>query len=62
MMAIFAARNEKDRDIVLSGKLVNIPMARTIFNELSELYGMKFHVPDHAACCTAIGAAISADL
>ncbi|MFP4063922.1 MAG: type II pantothenate kinase [Bacteroidales bacterium] len=62
MMAIFAARNEKDRDIVLSGKLVNIPMARLIFRELSELYGMKFHLPDYADCCTAIGAAISVDL
>ena len=62
MMAVFAARNEKDRDIVLTGKLVNIPMASLVFKELSELYGMTFHVPNHADCCTAIGAAISADL
>lgn len=62
MMAIFAARAQKDTDIVLSGKLVNIFQAQKTFSELSNLYGVKFHVPEHAEYCTAIGAGISADL
>ncbi len=62
MMAIFAARTEKDTDIVLSGKLVNIPQAKKTFNELSKLYDIHFHAPKHAEYCTAIGAAISKQL
>lgn len=62
MMAIFAARAQKDSDIVLSGKLVNIFQAQKTFSELGNLYGVKFHVPEHAEYCTAIGAGISADL
>ncbi len=61
MMAIFAARTEKDNDIVLAGKLVDAPQAKKTFKELAKLYNVKFHVPDHAAYCTAIGAGISAD-
>ncbi len=59
MLAIFAARAQKDNDIVLSGKLVNIHQAQKTFTELGRLYGVKFHVPKHAEYCTAIGAAIS---
>ncbi len=59
MMAIFAARTEKDKDIVLTGKMVNIPQAQRTFKELAKLYKVEFHVPEHAAYCTAIGAAIA---
>jgi len=59
MLAIFAARAQKDSDIVLSGKLVNIHQAQKTFTELGRLYSVKFHVPKHAEYCTAIGAAIS---
>ncbi len=62
MMAIFAARTEMDKDIVLSGKLVDIPQARKTFRELEKIYDVHFHVPDHAAYCTAIGAGIAADI
>jgi len=58
MMAIFAARTHKDTDIVMTGKLVSIPPAQKIFRELSRLYRVRFHVPNHASYCTAIGAAI----
>ncbi|MFO7997805.1 MAG: type II pantothenate kinase [Bacteroidales bacterium] len=60
MMAIFAARHQGDKDIVLSGKLVNAPLAAKILGNLSKLYKVKFHIPKHAEYCTAIGAAISA--
>ncbi|TVR40487.1 MAG: type II pantothenate kinase [Bacteroidia bacterium] len=59
MMGIFAARSEKDRDIVLSGKMIDIPQARQTFNVLAGLYDVVFHFPPHAAYCTAIGAGIS---
>ncbi len=62
MMAVFAARTEKDKDIVLSGKLVDIPQARKTFRELEKVYNVRFHVPDHAAYCTAIGAGIAANI
>lgn len=62
MLAIFAARAEKYQDIVLSGKLVNIFQAQKTFSELGKLYEVKFHVPDHAEYCTAIGAGISGNL
>ncbi len=59
MMGIFAARTEKDQDIVLSGKLVDIDQARNTFAELEKLYNVRFHLPEYATYCTAIGAAIS---
>ncbi len=59
MMAIFAARAQGDQNIVLSGKLVNVPQAERTFKELSRLYKVNFIVPAHAQYCTAIGAAIS---
>ncbi len=61
MMAIFAARTEKDTEIVVTGKLADIPLAHKVFEELTSLYNVNFHVPAHAAYCTAIGAGISAD-
>ncbi len=60
MMAIFAARTQGDRNIVLSGKLVHVPQAEKTFRELSKIYKVQFIVPDYAEYCTAIGAAISA--
>jgi len=60
MMAIFAARAQGDNNIVLSGKLVNVPQSERTFRELSKLYKVNFIVPKHAQYCTAIGAAISA--
>lgn len=62
MLAIFAARAQKDKDIVLSGKLVHVHQAEKTFKELGRLYDVKFHVPKYAEYCTAIGAAISSDL
>ncbi len=62
MMAVFAARAERDKDVVLSGKLVDVPQARKTFRELEKVYNVRFHVPDHAAYCTAIGAGIAANI
>jgi type II pantothenate kinase len=59
MMAILAARVEKDKNIVMTGNLVKVKQAQNTFNELSKLYGATFHTPRYAEYCTAIGAAIS---
>ena len=59
MMAILAAKQGSDTDIVMSGNLVKVPQAQKTFTQLSKLYGVKFHTPTHARYCTAIGAAIS---
>ncbi len=59
MMAIFAARTEKDNDIVLTGKLVDTQIAAKTFRALEKIYDIRFHLPEYAAYCTAIGAAIN---
>lgn len=58
MMAIFASRNEKVNDVVLTGNLTNVPQAKTIFEGLTALFGITFHIPDHAEYATAAGAAL----
>jgi type II pantothenate kinase len=59
MMAVMAAKVEKDGNIVMTGNLVKVKQAQNTFHELSKLYNVKFHTPKHAEYCTAIGAAIS---
>ncbi len=62
MMAIFAARTERDTDIVMAGKMVHVPQAAKTFSELGKLYNINFHIPRLAEYSTAIGAAISQTL
>lgn len=59
MLSIFATKIHNTRDIVLTGNLTNVPQARDIFNSLTELFGVTFHIPDKAEYATAVGAAIS---
>ncbi|NLE26090.1 MAG: type II pantothenate kinase [Clostridiaceae bacterium] len=58
MMAVFASRNEKVNDVILTGNLTNVPQAKTVFDGLTTLFGVKFHIPDHAEYATAAGAAL----
>ncbi len=58
MMAVFASRNEKVNDVVLTGNLTNVPQAKTIFDGLTALFGVNFHIPDYAEYATAVGAAM----
>lgn len=62
MMAIFAARTERDKDIVMAGKMVHVAQAAKTFSELGKLYDVNFHIPRLAEYSTAIGAAISPSL
>lgn len=58
MMAVFAARNENTSDVVLTGNLTSVPQARAVFDFLTELHKVKFHMPEKAEFATAAGAAI----
>ncbi len=62
MLAIFAARAKKDKDIIITGNLVKVPQSKKTFDELSKLFNVNFHLPKHAQYSTAIGAAISKNL
>lgn len=59
VMAVFAAKLDGEKDIVLIGKLANIPEAVEIFDGLAKLYQVSFHIPPNAEYATAVGAAIS---
>ena len=59
MLAIFAARANKLTDIVLTGNLAVLAPIRKVFENLSENFGVKFHIPENAQFGTVIGAALS---
>jgi type II pantothenate kinase len=56
MLAVFASRNEKVNDIVLTGNLTNVPQAKDVFDGLSALFKVNFHMPANAEFATAVGA------
>jgi len=58
VLSIFAARMDGTSDIVLTGNLTNVPQSIDIFNGLTNLYSVRFHVPEHAEFATAVGAAL----
>lgn len=58
MLAVFAARSKKTRDVVLTGNLSRIPQAKYIFEVLSTMFNMNFVIPDHSEFGTVIGAAL----
>lgn len=59
VLSIFAARTDGTKDIVLTGNLATVPQSKEIFNGLTKLHQVKFHVPIHAEYATALGAAIA---
>ena len=59
LLAVFAARVDQTKDIVLTGNLVNVPQAPNIFAQLSQLFGVNFIIPPNAEFATAAGAAVS---
>lgn len=59
MMAVFATRNDTVRDVVLTGALTTIPQAARVFDTLSGLFLVRFHIPPDAIFATAVGAALS---
>ena len=59
VLSIFAARIDGTKDIVLTGNLTNVPQAREIFDGLTKIHPVTFHIPEHAEFATALGAAIA---
>lgn len=57
MLAVFAARNDTIKDIVLIGNLTTLPQARGIFEAIGAMHGTRFIIPPNAVYATAIGAA-----
>lgn len=58
MCAVFVARSKNVKNIVLTGNLSRISLAKSIFGSLERLYDIKFHIPQRSDFATAIGAAI----
>jgi type II pantothenate kinase len=59
VMSVFASRAENVDQIVLTGKLVKLPQAGSIFSRLGDMFGKKFLIPDYAEYSTAVGSAYS---
>lgn len=59
VLSIFAARIDGTKDIVLTGNLTTVPQSKDIFEGLTKLHQVRFHVPMHAEYATALGAAIA---
>ena len=58
MLAVFVARNDTIRDVVLTGTLTMFPQAEGIQSAFSNLTDLKFIIPPNAVFATAIGAAV----
>ena len=61
MIAVFAARADGIRDVVLTGNLTNVPQGMDVFRALAKLFDVAFHLPQHAEYATAAGAAMVFD-
>lgn len=59
MLAIFAARNFKVKNVVLTGNLTAMPTVARVFEGLEETFGVRFLIPEQAQFATVIGAALS---
>jgi len=58
MLAIMAAKAEKDTTIVVVGNTMKIPAARDVLDRLYPIYGVRFIIPELAQYATALGAAL----
>lgn len=57
--AVLSQVNGGFKDFVLIGNLTRLPECQYIFPMMESLYGVRFHIPEHARYCTALGAALS---
>ena len=57
--AVLSQVNGGFKDFVLIGNLTRLPECQYIFPMMESLYGVRFHIPQHACYCTALGAALS---
>ena len=59
MLAVFACRNDRIKDVVLTGTLTQVPFAKKVFQALHKMHGIQFTIPKNAIYATATGAALS---
>ncbi len=57
--AVLSQVGDGIKDFVLIGNLTQLPECGLVFPMMETLYGVKFHIPEHARYRTAIGAALS---
>lgn len=58
LLAIFYIKNDRIKDIVLTGSLTNFSIINQMFKKLEILHNVKFTIPSDAIFSTAIGAVI----
>lgn len=58
MLGVFAARQHKINEVVLTGNLTSVKQCPEIFGRLKELFGINFIIPENSQFATAIGAAL----
>ena len=58
MLAVFAARNYKLKNVVLTGNLTAIKAVTRVFEDLEQIFGVKFIIPEQSQFATVIGAAL----
>ena len=58
MLAVFAARGDSVKNVVLTGSLTAIPQAESIFKPFNVTTGLVFSIPPDAVFATAIGAVL----
>jgi len=59
MLAIFACRENKEKNIVVVGALSVLKHTEEVFEMLGELHNLNFIIPEHSIFATAIGAALT---
>ena len=59
MLAVFACRNDRIKDVILTGTLTQVPFAKKVFQALHKMHGVQFIIPKNAIYATATGAALS---
>ena len=57
-LAVFACRNTNLTDVVVTGSLATLDLAKIMLGQVGELYSIHFVIPENAAFATAIGAAL----
>lgn len=57
--AVLSQLNGGFKDFVLIGNMTRLPACQQIFDDLADLYQVRFHIPKYAYYCTALGAALS---
>ena len=59
MMAVFACRNDRIKDVIVTGTLAQVPFAKKVFQSLYKMHNIRFIIPQYAIYATATGAALS---